>query len=228
MPAALESWASSLRLSPRRGLALVAAAFAAAVVLAEVYQLVAASLSPPWLAAASVNSVGTIAVIAWRLRRGQSRLFYFGAWRWYLPALVVFCGSAGLAFASRIYGGLAKSGPSDLPWAWIVWVPIVEEVVFRAGLGQGLRRLAPQPWAAWFSAGAFALVHAEPTLGHVLVGQIGLALGPFLLGLCCEALVAASGSILPGILLHAACNATVIVFQAVDERWLVWLRVLYQ
>jgi membrane protease YdiL (CAAX protease family) len=123
----------------------------------------------------------------------------------------------------------ARPEPVPLaPLAWILWIPPIEELVFRRGVGRLFRRLAPGLiWPAWFSSLTFALVHAEPTLAHLLAGRVGLPLGPFLLGLGCEAALAASGRLLPAVLLHAACNGTATIFALIDPRWLDWLGFLY-
>ena len=134
-----------------------------------------------------------------------------------------------LAAVTRLAGGAPPPTTGlAVPLAWILWIPPAEELVFRAGVGRLFRRLAGgSPWAAWFSALTFALVHAGPTLARLLAGQVGAPLGPFLLGLACEALLAASGRLLPAVALHAACNATAAVFAAGDARWLDWLGFLY-
>ncbi len=220
------------RLGVREGVALVALTIGIAILFGEAYASAATLIHPPWLAALGVNLLLGIVVATWRLKQGANRLFLPVAARWYAPAATVLLLCLLVAWTSRyvLKPSDAVSPSPDLgtvPWAWLVWVPIAEEVVFRAGIGQSLRLQAPRMWAAWFSAAIFALVHAHPTLAHVIAGEVGLATGPFLLALCCEALVAWSGSILPAILLHAACNATVVVFQTVDERWLRWLDFLY-
>jgi membrane protease YdiL (CAAX protease family) len=87
--------------------------------------------------------------------------------------------------------------------------------------------LASPLWAGWFAALTFAFVHGDPTVAHLIAGRIGLPLGPFLLGLCCEALVEATGRLAPAIAFHGACNATVAIFALADGRWLDWLGFLY-
>jgi membrane protease YdiL (CAAX protease family) len=211
---------------------LLVATLGTAVVLGECYAAATIWLAPPWLAALSVNVALGALVLVWHVKRGDTKLYSPVALWWFTPPLLLL-GLCGLfAWLSRqVVAGAAEtvfSGNSiSVPWAWLVCVPIAEEAVFRAGIGQMLMRIAPRLWAAWFSAAIFALAHAQPTLSHFLAGQVGLAVGPFLLALACEALVATSGSIWPGILLHAVCNATVVVFQAVDARWLEWLKFLY-
>jgi len=219
-------------LQVKEGLWLLAATFGVAVALGECYAAAAIWLAPPWLAALGINGLLGALVLVWQVKRGDAKLYAPVALRWFTPPLVLLglCGC--LAWMSRQMVAVAPvaavvSQSISVPWAWLVCVPIAEELVFRAGIGQILARLAPRLWAAWFSAAIFALAHAQPTISHFVAGQVGLAVGPFLLGLACEALVAASGSILPGILLHAACNATVVVFQTVDARWLEWLKFLY-
>ncbi len=144
----------------------------------------------------------------------------------YLPAAIILVGTIILASVTRLAGS-APQGAAAMPLAWVLWVPPVEEVVFRAGLGQAFRRLARPLWAAWFASLTFALVHANPTVANLLSGHLGLPLGPFLLGLCCEGLVQATGRLAPAVAFHAACNATVALFAWGDARWLDWLSPLY-
>lgn len=234
--------------SPRETLGLTAASVALAVLLAEVYTRTAALTGlTDWVAAAAVNTglaavVAAISAAAPGSRVASERdagpfpspawqrttAWLGGApWRSYLPALCILAGTALLATLSRLLGGAPPSTGAAPPLAWILWIPLVEELVFRAGIGRLFRRLTHSSWAAWFSALTFAFVHASPTVARLAAGRVGLPLGPFLLGLACEALLAATGRLLPCIALHAACNATAAVFANGDARWLDWLGFLY-
>jgi membrane protease YdiL (CAAX protease family) len=104
---------------------------------------------------------------------------------------------------------------------------VVEEIVYRGVFGVALRRRLGGPWGAWLSAVLFAFMHTQPTLARLGAGAVGLPLGPFLLGLLTELTMAASGSLWPGVLLHAACNATPWIFAWGDPRWFTWLAALY-
>jgi membrane protease YdiL (CAAX protease family) len=111
--------------------------------------------------------------------------------------------------------------------AFILWIPFVEELVFRAGIGAALQKYAPGIWGMWFSALIFAWVHTSPSLSGLLAGQMGLPLGPFFLGIICEYLRVAGGSLVPAIIFHMVCNSTVVAFTLVDPRWMDWLSWLY-
>ncbi len=108
----------------------------------------------------------------------------------------------------RTFVAESKSGPADVllastPFedprqlhaflALVVFAPILEEVFFRGLLLRALRQYVPTGWAVALSALAFGLVH--PAFTPQLVGGI-------LYGL----LAVESGSVLPGMLAHAAGN----------------------
>ena len=201
-----------------------------ALVMAESYNFLSDWLTPPWFAAATLHSLIAVLITAyWWLH--DRKVFAPGSWQSYLPATIVLGGSAAAALLSRAFGGItidAGSGGNTHPiWAAVIWVPLVEELVFRAGIGAVYRRISQPIWAAWFAALVFALVHANPTWSNLVNGQVGLALGAFLLGLCCEYLMIKTGRILPCIAFHSACNATVMIFGILDKRWLDWLAPLY-
>lgn len=228
-------------------LQLIALSLLTAVALAEVYEhvtVMAGKSWPPWVYALSVNSLLALVVAGiWARQRRLAILFSFSnplpshdSLNWlaqrptrpYLPAAGIISGVLLLVAISRILGGPVQAGDaSAFPWAWITWVPLVEELVFRVGIGSAFRQQGGVLWGSWFSAITFALVHGAPTLNKVATLSIGLPLGPFLLGLLCEALFVATGRIWPLILLHAACNASAPLFLQGDQRWLEWLRFLY-
>jgi membrane protease YdiL (CAAX protease family) len=198
--------------------------------MAESYNGLSDWLSPPWFAAATIHSlIASFVAAYWWLH--DRKVFTPGTWQSYLPATFVLGASAAVALLSRVLGGVTINAVSDSnthpTWAAVIWVPLVEELVFRAGIGAVYRRLSQPIWAAWFAALVFALVHANPTWSNLIHGQVGLALGAFLLGLCCEYLMIKTGRILPCIAFHSACNATVMIFGILDKRWLDWLAPLY-
>jgi membrane protease YdiL (CAAX protease family) len=218
-------------------LRLVLTSLFLAVALAEAYfasqRLVGNAATPPWMISALVNTLLAFVVLGiWKRNGHLKELLSIGRSLWpYLPSLVVLLGSLGLIAASRLLipdesrGGAAFE--AGIPWAWVTWVPIIEELVFRVGIGQYMRRVGGVFWGSWFSAVTFALVHASPTLAKLSVLEIGLPLGPFFLGLACEALFVRTGKLWPVVLLHVVCNATVPLFSLLDDRWLGWLSLLY-
>lgn len=212
-----------------RALSLTLLCVVVPMALATLYESLPVA-GPAWWRAALVHTALSLVVVALWHRRGELRAtLAVGGWRAYLPGLVVALGAAILAAASAalLPDPASQSGaPANL--AWILWVPVVEEVVFRGGVFAALRRFCATVWAAWFSAIIFALAHAGPTLTRLLSGDVGVPLGPFFLGLLTAALYARTGRLLPAVLLHAACNATPLIFAALDARWLDWLGFLYQ
>ncbi len=209
-------------------LKLIVLSVVSAIALAELYHPLRALFPETWMAPALVHTALAAVVLFLAHRRGTLRtMFELKPWIAYLPAAVVLGGVALLVFVSRLTGN-APTGDAALPWAWILWIPVVEELVFRAGIGGAFRKVSGSAlWGAWFSAVTFALVHADPTLSRVAHLELGLPLGPFLLGLLCEGIYVKSGRILPVILLHAVCNATPVLFAHGDARWLTWLGFLY-
>lgn len=210
--------------------------------LAESYRLAGLVLPTPerltWMPSAIVNSAIALA-IAWWLARSPAapdapiarpnnaeHRNVVARW-WILPAGVVAIGSTMLAATSSLWGVPERL---PLPWeqlAFVLWIPIIEETVFRAGIGRWLRGRLGWMMGAYVSALVFAFVHSEPTLSRVMDGHVGIPLGPLLLGLACEVLYAYSGKLRAPIALHMACNATPAIFASLDARWLVWLGALY-
>lgn len=226
-----------------------------AVALAEAYRGVGLALqnffaptTTTWLAALIVNAFG--AIVFWiyfsrtsrNSRSGSAtdtttngKPYTQGIWPW-LPALIIVGGALVLGVCSSFMVGSTEQGESQsisisaIPPVQLVYifiVPIVEEYFFRFGIGTHLRRYAGVLWGSYFSAMLFSVVHSFPTVERLIDGQIGLLLGPFLLGLICEALFGYVRRLGPAIAFHMACNGTVVLFSLVDPRWLDWLRVLY-
>ncbi len=113
------------------------------------------------------------------------------------------------------------------PWSFVLWIPWVEEIVYRVGLGGLYQRYFPGWIGIWFSSILFSLVHRPLDLESLLTGNIGFPLGPFLLGIVCGWAYRWTGNLWNPVAIHAACNSTVMIFTVVDPRWLDWLQVLY-
>lgn len=196
-----------------------------AVGLAEVYDVAALLTGDGRLGAVTVNT-GLAALpvfLWWRQRSGPATAG--GLWPW-LPALTVFGAVVGAALISS--GGQptgALPGPRAL--IWILWVPVVEEWVFRAGFGLWFRRRLGVIAGCWTSALFFSLMHSLPVRDRILSGAAGFLPGPFLLGLACEVILVRSGRLLPAIALHMVCNLSGPLFGYLDPRWLEWLGYLY-
>lgn len=209
----------------RRVLVLLAACLVVAVALAETYSALTPLLGGVgWLAALLVHAVLSGLALCARARRNSLRA---APALYYAPPLALVLGTLALIACGHLFGGATTRSIGAEQLAWIFLVPWVEEVVFRGVLGDAFRKFGGVLWGSWFSAITFALVHSQPTLGHVLALKIGLPLGPFLLGLCCEALYVKSGKLLPAVAFHTAANATVVLFAYGDARWLDWLGLLY-
>ena len=147
----------------------------------------------------------------------------------YLPAVVVATGSTLLALVSSMSSDTSGAGGLGyMAFVIVLWVPVVEEILFRRGFGLAFREWAGPLWGGYFSAIFFAIAHAQPTFQSVLHEGIGISLGPLLLGFCVEFLYSLGQYLLgPCIALHAACNFSAVAFQMIDPRWLDWLSLLY-
>lgn len=190
--------------------------------LAQFYGLIARNLSPGWLFIGLFHSV--VAVALWRFGAGLRIPVRWGL-RAYAPALIVLGGSLGAAWLTRVL--ISRAPPIDPTFdlsivGFVLWIPIVEELVFRYGIGGWARQRLGAFWGAYASALVFAMAHGTAEWNH-----LSLPLGPLLLALCCEWLHIASGRITAAMALHAACNASGWIFAAFDERWLDWLQALY-
>ncbi len=207
-----------------------------AALMAELYKNLGGWSPEAWLTAATLNSAfAIIVVVFWqlskagnfdllRLRLLDSINFWWGAG----PALVIAAASFVAVGASQLIGMPTSSGVfSGSSLAWVLWIPIIEEIVFRGAFGSFFRTKFGLLTGAWFSALLFALVHGQPTLANILAGKVGVPLGPFLLALICEFLVYKTGRLWPAVAFHAACNSTPIIFGYFDDRWLKRLGMLY-
>lgn len=224
--------------------ALTMVMVATAVALAEILSLCSRLVSPPWLAAVIIHTFLATLVLLWHfskdrhckilafeskpqvalLSRSPFAKLPFGI---YAPAASVLLGAMLLVSISRQFGSPSHAETPVIHLAWVIWVPIVEEVVYRGGVMVLLLQRISLPWAAWFSAVLFALVHSQPTIAALSKFEFGIPLGPFLLGLATAAIFGLSNRLLPAIALHAACNMTAQVFAIGDDRWLDWLHYLY-
>jgi membrane protease YdiL (CAAX protease family) len=182
---------------------------------------------------ALVNSVAAAIIVAttWR------DLFNFVSFRFgskefrpvfaYLPAAILILVVGLAAFTSRTISS-AVSAPLPAWWALpVLWVPIVEEVVYRGFIGKWFRKYGGNLWGTYLSAALFAFVHMLPDWRENWFQEIGVPLGPFVLGLCCEYIYVKSRNITAAVAFHMAANASVIIFSVTDARWLEWLRIFY-
>lgn len=211
------------------------------IALAESYGFLARFIGgPSYRAAALLHSALALLLLccckkgSWQLWQHQPlKLFQQRPSLAYLPALGVAAATWLVLVGEQ---GLGSEPLRSLPrllvlesWQLILWVPIVEELALRVGLGSLLKRVGGRLWGGYFSMLAFTLLHSQPSLERVLAGQLSLPWGPFLLALCCELLYGWSNRIMPAILLHMACNATAVVFSwGGGEHWFQILAFLYQ
>ena len=101
----------------------------------------------------------------------------------------------------------------------ILIVPIFEEIVYRIGIGQIFRSVGGNLWGGYFSAMVFSLVHGLPTKDHMLSLQLGVFLGPLLLGAICEYTYIKTRSIIPCIIFHMLGNTAALVIMSLDMKY---------
>lgn len=149
----------------------------------------------------------------------------------YLPALFIFLGATIASQISRNLFEFAGAPPhtsfSSFELASVTLIPIGEEIVYRLGCGDLFRRLVGPIWGTYFTVILFSLAHSDTSLSGWLNGGAGITLGPLLLGAAAQFLFSTFRCIGPVIALHAACNASAIIFRVIDPRWLDWLSQLY-
>jgi membrane protease YdiL (CAAX protease family) len=224
----LAKFYSQLQLSRANLLRLILATLGAAVALAELYTFVGQWFQSPWLGAALVNTIVAAIVIAFRRKIPIPTAYHPGAPNLaYAPAGVVLIVIAVAGAVSRSFGGANAQGVELTQWAWILWVPVVEEIVFRWGAGSLLKKMSNPLWGSYFSVLLFTFLHSNPTLQNLASLQVGFALGPLLLSMCCELILVYFGRISAAILFHMVCNFSVVMFSVLDSRWLKWLDFLY-
>ena len=141
--------------------------------------------------------------------------------------MVLLLAAIAVIISSNFFPDPVASELSPYQWAFILWIPLVEEITFRGGLGSICRSWLGNPRGAYVEALGFSFVHSLPTINNISLGHFGLAPGPFFLALIVEYMFIRTGSLLPGIIFHAACNATGAIFVRWDNRWLTILDILY-
>lgn len=182
-----------------------------------------------WLSAALLNTVISIALLA----KYHRHLIFRTNLYFYLPAAIILLACViAVLISSRFPSSTQADGLTlaaiPLPqYLFVLWIPLIEEIVFRFGLGRWFRLTIGNLWGGYCAAICFSYTHSFPTFAKIIAGDIGIVLSPLLLGLACEYLFVKSKSILPGIALHIACNATVLLFLLFDQRWFTWLKIFY-
>lgn len=206
---------------------LITTAVLITVALGEAYaRWIPLSGLPAWAALLMFHTImsmillGLTPALRNALKMTASTFFYV------IPALVVLVGSYLLAVLWPQPGFQIRDGLGFYV-ASITLVPVAEEIVFRGGIARIFERMGGGRWAIYISALVFSVAHSIPSIHHITHMQIGAPLGPFLLGICCEILMRRSGSLIPGIAFHCACNATVLIFNLWSPGWLTKLSILY-
>ena len=95
--------------------------------------------------------------------------------------------------------------------SFVLWVPLVEEWIFRFGLFGLLRRFLNEVCLIWVSAILFSFQHSWPTLERVFAGHVGLVGGPLLLGFLLSWIYLKTYNLGVCILFHGMANLLMIV-----------------
>jgi membrane protease YdiL (CAAX protease family) len=218
-------------LSPGRFLAVCGITIAMGVGLGELYQFAGGSYHlAPWRAALAVHAVIAGVLFVVRKPTRESLRLTGAGWLAYLPGCLIIAGAVLLSrLGSQAPGPFTISSQSELIYivCTLTIIPFLEEVVFRSGISPFLGRFADGWWAVWFSAVVFSLAHTGPSVARILALSVGLPLGPFFLGICCDVIVRRWGRLWPAVFFHACCNGTVYIFSSLNSSWLAKLGQLY-
>jgi membrane protease YdiL (CAAX protease family) len=216
-----------IQISPRQILSLFAVALFFTLSLGTIYNFHSASSLESWQFIAVVNTVLGLVFLVARQRWQLDVPSRVRPWLWFLPSLLFLLIVLLAPTISRNFGSPTVQSPAPYWLAFVLWVPVVEELVFRGLIGRVMRRLGSPLWAGYFSALTFALMHTLPTWESMLAFKMGLPVGPLVLGGICEYLYYKSGKIVVPMLFHAVANFSVVVFSMMDSRWFDWLNFLY-
>ncbi len=145
-------------------------------------------------------------------------------WPWFLPGLGVLFTSWLLSYITSGYllPSLEQLSIDDL-W-FVTLIPIVEEVLFRGHVSRLLRSRHGVYLGCYLSGIFFALLHNPFSFLEL---SWGIPLGPLLLAWLCDFLYLKSKHICFSIFFHASCNASAMIFQSMDPKWLEYLHLLY-
>ena len=202
------------------------------------YQNAGPARSPLWQKALTVNAVLALCVLLIRVSRGRLQAGADPVFRPslaagrkvlpFLPACVV--GAGILLSLSRLPLHFFTGFRLDFIFlSFVCLIPLAEELVFRIGLSGFLGKfLCSRFWGSYFSVLFFSWLHSFPESGSLFGAATGLVVGPLLLGFVNELLWHCSGSLLPPLLLHMACNASGYLFLYGDGGWFRPFEWLYQ
>ena len=145
----------------------------------------------------------------------------------YLPGFIilVFC-----LIAALISAGFSNPETSafKLKWIiWMLWIPVVEELLYRVYLGDLLRSKFGVYLGSYLSILLFGMVHVSAHWTRPDALWWAMPLGVLLLASCCEVIwhfTKQKGAI---IFFHACANFSVVIFASIDRRWLDYLNFLY-
>ncbi|RZA22527.1 MAG: CPBP family intramembrane metalloprotease [Proteobacteria bacterium] len=174
----------------------------------------------PWVVMAGVNTfIASAILFLFKTQPPPSPSAKLRLAALVLPALIL-VGTLILIF-------FAPTSTEKISYEWweiaglVLWVPVVEEIVFRRALFVWLSQRFPKFWSLYLSALIFALAHSSPP-------TFIPPLGPFLLGLLAAWSYQSTRWLLTPILLHSVCNGSAILFACYAPGWLDRLSWLYQ
>jgi membrane protease YdiL (CAAX protease family) len=180
--------------------------FAFAVALSTTYK--SYNLSYPWLSPLIIHTVLCLILIA-----ATKRSFIHAPQEWALlppnqvwavvPLLVVgaFCGWLFFSAQEPFH-----AIPIWRLMAFCLWVPIVEEILFRGYFSHAFRTKMGIGIGTYMSALLFSFIHSDASIEGIVTGAAGITLGPLFLALSAEAIYAISKRLEYAIILHGLCN----------------------
>lgn len=180
---------------------------------------------PTWQSIALLNTLlALISLLAWKSKAQGSATTPERFSAWVIGPLLLAMNLLVIMLSAQV----ENVRPSSYPYTFIevmglcLWVPIIEEIIFRRFISEWIATKFDGLWSIYLSGLIFALAHTSPPL------NLWPPLGPFLLGCACTWSYRVSGHILAPVLLHAAANASAILFSFYAPAWLDLLSWLYQ
>lgn len=188
-----------------------------------------ASQLPIWASAGIIHSLlAAITLLFYKQTPRETT----ATWKILLPGTAILLVQAALVLFSLASSDFSLSGPSleniDLKYyAWITWIPIVEELTFRVGIGNFLKKKCGTVWGSYFSILIFCAAHSVALWNQPADLLLKVPVGVMLLAISCEFIYGYTRSKLSIIWFHSACNLSGLIFLFLDKRWLDWLNFLY-
>ncbi len=217
-----------------RDLKLILLTLVLGVILGEIYSRVVGigGFTSPMLTIAVVNFFLCIPFfVYYRLKDSYSVKAFLpitsSSLKPFIPSVLICLFIATCILLSSLIGDPTPGNLNSDIWLSVLLVPLVEETLFRGGFSKIFRSIGDKWRGIYFSSIFFSFCHTLPTFSSFMELDLGLLLGPFLLGIICEYIYSKSNSLIPCVIFHMSCNLSVAVFYWFDTRWFSWLSYFY-